>query len=275
MHCNARGLGFVAIIGLVLFSACTARATLYQLNDDNSSLFVDTTIQATVYNWTVDGVSMLKEFSNWWRIGTNQETPLYLRPLTTQTQTGPNQLLLRYSIPGGSVAVSYTIDGGPLLSGICHDMGESVAITNNTSQDMFFHFYEYIDLDLTNTAFDDNSHLILPNQPVQTDGINTATGNVFDADKYEIAFVPTTLNTLNNALDLSNTTVGGTGDVAWGFQWDFDGTGIHMPIPAHTTVTIIKHFELQRIVPEPAGITLAAIGAVAALLCSRRRKWTG
>ncbi|HSW44250.1 MAG TPA: PEP-CTERM sorting domain-containing protein [Phycisphaerae bacterium] len=141
------------------------------------------------------------------------------------------------------------------------DLAESIKITNTGDAALDFHFFQYVDLNLSPN---DTVSFMNPNTVRQTAGVLVASETVITPapNHREVALAGITLAKLT---DGAPTTLSGnagpvSGDVTWAFQWDF-------VIPAKKAVLISK--DKQLIVPEPATVLLAALGS---LVLSRRRR---
>ena len=93
---------------------------------------------------------------------------------------------------------------------------------------MDFHFFQYADFDITGDGPGNQSVFTNPNTVRQSNGGSFLTETVVTPvpNHREVAFFPTTLNSLNDAAPttLSDTPLGtlvGPGDVTWAYEWDF------------------------------------------------------
>jgi hypothetical protein len=275
---------------------------LFTLLDGNSRFEIDTSSQAMAYEWWVDGVQHLKELSNWWRISSignanispQPESSVHLLNPIFQQQTSPNTMTVVYEdtdpSPRFSIQIDFTLSGGTLGSGL-GSFGECITITNLTTEELGFHIFEYVDLDLDTTPGDDILQIIdpsaasNPNRLVQTDSTSgTSFTGTFEADRHEIDFFNATLAKLtDNSQSNLASTIGqwpagagpiGAGDVTWALQWNFiDSNPLRPRIGPGQTAVICKGCELQSAtgsIPEPGGFLLLTASGVA--LIARRRQ---
>jgi hypothetical protein len=263
---------------LVVFPSAWATPSL--LEDENSSIVVDPAIQTAMSSWKVETVEHLKEISNWYRVGSTgperwcgNNGPMSLvsasvfdtNPLI---DSRPDSLTAFYTHPQFDLRLDYSVDGFAPGSGTSR-MGETISITNTGTVPLNIHFFEYQDLDLTNTPNDDSVVQNTAASGVQSDPSGTTvTAYIINCDRYELASYPSTLAKLQNtgpdnlAYPPGFGFPFGPGDVTWSLQWDFvTGNPIRPAIPPGQTVVINKLWELQMTpVPEPTGlVTLATM----------------
>ena len=268
-------LAFSAICSVaVLCSTLSSRADNIQtLSDQNSSVSIDLSSQAGMYQWNVDGKSYLAQQWFWYRIGTSgPEASINTLALTSVSNLG-DELLTTYNGTNFTVSLTYTLNGSAPGNGNSH-IGETINIANNSGASMDMHFFQF-------------SHFTL-------DGPNTVTlgrggiGNGFDeayqtggggasltenvdtvttpgANHGEAALFPQTLNELNDAspTTLNDNPTAGPGDVTWALEWDktLAASG------AGSSLLISKDKYLQ--VPEPAVVALVSLGLT---VCALRRR---
>ncbi len=250
-----------ALLGLLGLTA-PVQAAQHTLVSNNSSFKIDTLAQATAYEWKVDGVQHLRELSNWYRVGNSgPETSIHTLP-SVDSPLGANLLSVIYTDPLGrfTIDMTYGVTGGALGSGYS-EMGELVGITNTSSQPLDFHFFEYVDLDLSETAGDDTVQMTSASSLAQTDALTTFTTQ-YNGHRHELATYPLTLNKLTNAVasNLNSVWPAGVGplgpdNVTWALQWDF------LAIAPGDTVWLTKDCQLQ-MVPEPSTWILSGLGLV-------------
>jgi hypothetical protein len=252
-----------------------SHAAIFNLVDDNSTTTIATHSQANMLNWVVDGVNHLNQQAFWYRVGNVAETSLHTLPIGLQGATDTDfdgnleHLYVRYNGAGFFAEVNYSLDGGALGSG-ASDIGEQITITSTSALPLDFHFFQYVDLDLASTIFNDLAYFPDPHAVIQYDASLwvSETADAPEPDHREIGLGNFTLAKLNNAVadTLSDTpaygTVVGPGNVTWAFQWD-------VTIPPLGVFQISKD-KIISVVPEPSVITLMSIGA--ALLPFLRRK---
>ena len=270
---NLRVLLNAAILFFAVYVLTPAHATIFTLTDLNSSATINDLSQSGMFNWTVNGTNQLSQQWFWFRTGsTGPEASIETLPLVgeiasdTNANPGNDKLVLRYgSASTFFIDITYTLNG-TASSG--SDMGEQIAITNNSGSPLDFHFFQYTDFDLNGTTAGDTVTLDNPNTVRQFKGSTVIAETVATpaADRYELAFFNSTLTKLNNGSTdtLSNgaTTVG-PGDVTWAFEWD-------PTIAAGQTFLINKDKNLS--IPEPGTLMLISIGLVGGLVFLRRRR---
>lgn len=279
----------------------TASATLWVLTDGNSIVRMatdpdagpDTGPQATAYDWIVRGKDHLKELSNWYRVGgAGPEAsvhPLMISETAIDTNPfvdpGLDTLTVVYQDPGlFTMTIVYNLTGGPPGSGFSQ-LDEDVAITNDSSTPLAFHFFEYLDLDLTETPGDDTSQLTSANSMNQFDCITDYVGT-FDADRFEndiIGLPPAdTLTKLSNggADNLANPLPPapaafipvGPDNVSWALQFDFVGSLPPRPVILPGATAFIHKEGRLLMIPEPASAVLALFGGFALLVVRRGQR---
>ena len=199
---RARCPAGLVVFGLVIMSFTgwdprSAAGSDFTLRDGNSRVKVDPAIQTTVHEWNVEGTQHLKELSNWYRIGSSRESPLNtlaLFPAAYFDSNGngvPDSVQLVY----GSfehefvIEAEYRVVGGAPGSGLS-SLFETVRIRNLGSADLDFHFFEYIDFDLSHSPTDDTAGPITPAAGEQSDPLTIVSGGSTDVDHYEYGFAP-------------------------------------------------------------------------------------
>jgi hypothetical protein len=271
---------FVAALSAFALSEANGQPP-YILTSNNSMLDIDPSFPDTVYNWWVEGVDHLVDFSNYYRVGGGREFPLSTVPVMSIDNSVPDQLVVTHRDLANrfTVEVTYGVFGGAIGSGYS-SMGECVTITNLTGGLLDFHLFEYMNLDLDTTPGDDRAYRFSPTQ-LNQDDIATA-GTTFNvlygtSSHHEIAYSPSILNRLNDSGPGSsttlqdipatlNTTIGPDGDMEFALQYD-------IILPGFGSQTICKDCELQMyIIPEPAGSMLGMAGGLAMGWLPRRRR---
>jgi hypothetical protein len=273
-------LSFLITTAIGLFGpfAHRASATLFTLNDGNSSIDFDTSSSTNSSNWVVDGVNHLTSQAFWYRVGNAAEQPLNSVPhpneLASNTDFDPglDTLTIQYDGVGFTVTVSYSLAGGAPGS-LVAGMTENITINNNGIGNLDFHFFQYSDFDLLGTAGNDGAIFTNVNAVQQFDG-NLAlaeTVTTIAPNHREIGGVPTIVNKLNDgvATTLSDTPPIGLptllpGNYSWAYQWD-------LLIPAGGSVHIGKAKNIA-FVPEPCSALLGSLGALALFGARARRR---
>ena len=271
-----RLVGLMFAIALLTWTS-SGQATLWVLSDLNSSLTIDdatTSEPAGVNSWIVDGNSHLYEQWFWYRAGSlGGESMLSSLALSSASLGfGGRGLNLVYSGAGFTVDVTYLLTGGAAGS-YTSDLAESIRINNTGTSALDFHFFQYSDFDLDNSPGGDTVQFPNANTVTQSGGVLTLSETVVtpSPDHHEADFYPILRGSLT---DGSPTTlddlpaIGGgslTGDVSWGFQWDF-------AIAAGGSALISKD-KLLSPVPEPGSLILLGGGLLGAATAKLRRRF--
>ena len=146
-------------------------------------------------------------------------------------------------------------------------MAEVITITNNGTEALEFHFFQYCDFNLGGDGSDDSVDIFNGNQAMQVDPNQIVSETIVTGtpDSYEAALTSVTLGKLTDgsATDLNNSTSAGPGDVTWAFQWD-------RTIDPGMTFQISKDKNI--LVPEPATMALLAFGGLGVLLKRKRNR---
>ncbi|MEX2186729.1 MAG: PEP-CTERM sorting domain-containing protein [Pirellulales bacterium] len=285
----ARPLAASAVVGLATLAATPAAATVITLENFNAvAQFAtesgDAPADKGLFSWQVDGVDHMNQQWFWYRVGTTGAE----RSIDTLAQVqavaldldgtaGNDALLLRYRNAEETfeLSVRYTLTGGATNSGNS-SLEEVIRVVNLTGQSIDFHFFQYVDFDLGDTADDDA--VVLSGTPVntalQTDSHSEISETVvtppparFEVNEYHAVGgleeklgddQPTTLD--NSFGPLTNL------DATWAFQWDFH-------VAPHGSYLISKNKSLRAIavVPEPGSFALCSIAGVALLVRRHRR----
>jgi hypothetical protein len=254
-------------------------AGLFSLEDDNSTASFNTGSPSNNSNWSVDGENQLNQQAFWFRVGNAAEQSLHTLPILAESATDTNldfdldTLFVRYNGGAFWAEVRYALDGGTSGSG-SSDMSEQISIINRTGAPLNFHFFQYSDFNISNTANDDTAVFTNANAVQQYDGGIRLTETVITPvpSHREIDFFPNTLTKLNDgvASNLSDTPAYGAplgpGNMTWAYQWD-------VTIPAGGTFQVSKDKNLNaQLIPEPGTFTMLAIAGVLASLVHGRRR---
>lgn len=255
----------VAVAGVAL-TLTTARAAVYNINNGNSSAVIDTTYG--MYNWLVDGDSILYRQWFWYRIGDTapNESISTLTLDTSRSGVSPSGRVAEVVFMGNGfeIDVLYTITGGSPGSGTA-DIAETIRIQNINGRTLNFRFFQYSDFDLSPNLADwgalvnANTVAISGSQGYLTETVATPAPSRWEIDNWY-----TLVNQIEGgAYNLSNNVDQNNDDIAWAFQWD-------VSIAPGQTFIISKDKNFRR-VPD-AGATVAMLGlAMAGLAMMRRR----
>ncbi len=257
----ALALAFIFTLG-----ASSASAGLYTLQDENSSVEIDTSNSSGMYDWYIDGVSSLTQQWFWYRDNTSGMTrELSLDTLTvalegttdTDFDGDHDNFFVRFdnrtaqSPATFEIDINYRLAGGLAGSG-ASDIAETITVNNLTNSALDFTFFQYSDFDLGGVSSNDTIVMTNANTVTQTDGVTTFSETVVTpaATRWELDQYSTTLDRLQDDLvtNLSNATSPVSGNATWAFQWD-------TIIGGNGSFQISKDKNI-RAVPEPATIFL-------------------
>jgi hypothetical protein len=264
--------GVVALSIVMLFGGRPATAQI-QLIDQNSSVTIVTNSSAGQNHWVVDGSDVLHQQWFWYRVGNTggQNSIDTLPALFALSDTDPftdnhlDTLSALYTGAGFTIQLRLSLQGGAIGSQTS-DMAEQIKITNTSSQPLDFHFFQYVDFNLSasaDTAFMSNANTVDQFGNGQSVSETVATPA---SSHHEIAVTPTILNLLGGAspLTLNDANSAGPDDVSWAFEWD-------ATLAPGGTLLISKDKHL--IVPEPSAFALIgfAFGVLVLILPRRKR----
>jgi len=251
------------------------------LKDGNAEVSIDPNSQNGVSDWVVDGRDYLQKQWLWYRVGETAEASIDTLILSGITPIGTDQATLSYSGNGFDLSVTYSLLGGPLLSGVS-DLAEQIEVINTSGGLLDFHLFLYSDFDLGGTAGDDVVTSVGWSPfPMSSPGYNSVkqeedldlqqtTFGTF-ADRAEAELVGVTLGHLNDGApsSLLNSGVGfgptPAGDMTYAFQWD-----LALGVGGSEIIGVDKRLDIVPI-PEPAAAALFLLGLTALWRVSRRR----
>jgi len=267
-------------IALSLLLGLPASATVYTLNNGNSSFSVDDCVGGCsqghgpgMYSWTVDGIETLYEQWFWYRVGnaggeSSVDTLQLIGAQITGTILNPNSVLdIAYQGNGFTIDLAYSLRGGAPNSNT-GDIGEQITINVGASA-LDFHFFQYSDFDLNRNnlhdyvVIDPTYHIV--NQWPEANGLMISETTVNQRPSHgEANYFANTLASLQdgNPTTLNDVLTAGPGDVTWAFEWD-------QAIGAGGSLVISKDKLLAPNVPEPAAVTL--LGGVLLLIARKLR----
>lgn len=225
-----------ACLALVVTTALPGivRGDLVTLRDHNSVVRFDTSSQAGMYDWVVDGVDHMFQQSFWYRIGnstgemgvhTLQQTGIALSDTNPFDDAGLDTLFVRYTGRDFQIDIRYTLQGGNNGSGIS-DVAEQIKITNLGNTPLDFHFFQYNDYDLGGAPIDASLVITGGNTATQRDG-QYSVGEVVVTpapNRVSAGYYANHLNLLNDGAPTTLDGITGpltNGDLTWAFQWDF------------------------------------------------------
>jgi PEP-CTERM motif len=155
---------------------------------------------------------------------------------------------------------------------ITSSIAETIKITNESSSNLDFHFFQYSHFTLGNVAGAETETLLNPNtvRVVRTGNLFSETVVTRAPDHYELGLTTDNPNTLTRLNDSNPTTLSdgpmtrGPGDATWAFQWN-------QTLAPGATLTISKDKSLQ-LVPEPGTLTLISVGLLGGLAAFLRKR---
>jgi hypothetical protein len=257
-----------------------AQGQIYGITNGNSFALINSTSQAGMFNWTVDGVNQLYQQWFWYRIGNKGgERSIDALGIPTVTSAGPGLLSTVYANSKLSVEVDYALHGGASGSGTA-EMAETITLRNLSASTPSLHLFQYSDFDLLGNPANDHvqlfGHAGNYTGALQWDGdLNnsqfSAHITVTGASHAEATFWSVLLNELTDSkpTTLADTVgvVGSGGDVDCAFQWDLSiagGGSVTLDIDKNLTLPVCT-------VPEPSAAVLISAGLVCAAFLRRRR----
>ncbi|MCY2929830.1 MAG: PEP-CTERM sorting domain-containing protein [Planctomycetota bacterium] len=270
------------VLACLAWSSCPSGAAVATLADANATVSVALDgPNAGMNGWTINGISQLAKQWFSYRIGsTDPEASvdtlggLFYGLSDTNYDGNSETLYVRYAGAMLKAELTFTLTGSN-PGNPRSDIGESIRLTNLTPQPMDLHFFQHCDLDLGGTVLDQSVRIVGGNTAQQTDAGMYASETVLMPlpSHLQVESVPDavdmkgTVKWFNDALPtILNDSAGplGPGDLSWAFQWDF-------PLgPAGSPSASVLISKDKLIVPEPATLSLLALGGAAILWRKRR-----
>ncbi|MCX5671993.1 MAG: hypothetical protein NTU94_11805 [Planctomycetota bacterium] len=163
-HAGAGRRGLVlalAAVALVLSAGYAGAGPTASLYDANSVALFDPLSPAGLYSWEVDGRQYISQQWFWWRTGASGpekpvdaatlDVPTGMPRLSDANGDGVNDMLFcRYLDKGGTfkIELTFLLIGGQMGSGTS-DMAETIKICNTSALPIDFHFFQYVDFNLS------------------------------------------------------------------------------------------------------------------------------
>jgi len=268
LNVSLLAVSLCAIVG----SFVPARAQIVTLTDLNSVAQINTSSQAGMFNWSVDGVNQLFQQWFWYGIGTGTGQSS-IDTISAPTIVTPNAYTayLTYANSTLSAQVNYVLTGGTLGSGTSQ-LNESIHLVNVSNGSLTLRFYQYSDFDLGGSTGGDTLQLYRNlggrfYEAIQSKGnvVMSETDVVPGANHGEASLYPSLVNRLNGGTQITladNLGVVGPGDTAWALEWD-------VTLAPGASLDISKNKQISP-VPEPG--TLALLGLGFLVLAWRKRR---
>jgi hypothetical protein len=257
-----------ASVGLTLIATQT-QAQIVTLSDQNSFAQINTSSQAGMFNWNVQGVNQLYQQWFWYRIGSvgPEHSIDTISAPSLSLFLGTRGMAVTYTAPTFTMEVDYQLTGGSVVSSgsAQSDIQETVRIHNTSANTINLHLFQYSDFDLEGAPGGDIVKLGTDtdgkfNSATQTKGLSTMfesmTVDTPSADHGQVDFYPTMLNSLNDGNPTTLNDNGGPvgpGDVTWGLEWD-------PVLNPNDTFILSKDKHLSIAVPEPSSAGLVLLG---------------
>ena len=262
--------------------AIQSGAQVYTLtNHDSVAKFDVASGPGSMFNWTVDGVNQLNQSWFYYRVGSSgPEYPIENINGTPTINSYVNiptlsRLHITYANSSLSVETLYILNGNSAGSGKAN-LSETVTVINGGASSLDFHFFEYSDFNLENTAGGQSIQFVTNSvngqyyKAIQTSGdgasvTETITSASPPIGGYEAALYNQTLSSLldGNPTTLDGVTNAGPGDVTFAYEWDVN-------LAPGASFQISKLLALA--VPEPSSMALISSGLLVLAMLHRRRR---
>jgi len=275
-----RQISILACAGALALQSLTGEAQITNIASGNSSVSVNLGSQAGMFNWTVEGQNQLAQQWFWFNTGGGIASALNTLPLLSYSVTGGDQLNALYGNGSFTIGTVFTLNGGAVGSGTSV-MSEQVTINNLTGSALPFSLFEYGNFPLNSpsvtvtnsksgiTGLYNDAYVSSTSNPnVHIQETSLAPG----ANETEAGIGSSTTNSLDTVPNykLNDSTIAGPGAATFGFEWDTN-------IAAGGTFQISKNLEIDGVspIPEPAVLSLAAMGLIGLGAVMRRRRNRG
>ena len=255
-------------LGILVAAATVAspgwvKAALVTLQDGGSTVQMDTSSQAGMNSWTVDGINELQQQWFWYRIGDGSQQSIDTLSQSVPV-TSPTAMSVTYSGTGFDISLAALLTGGAPGSGT-GTISEIITIDNTSDSPMQMHFFQYNNFTVNGSGAN-NTLNIATNTADQTDPLgNLAEVSVIpDPDHLQADTGSTLLTELNGGPTTLNDFAGPiVGDPNFAFEWDPTIAGGDTFI-----ISVNKFISTGATVPLPpaahsALATLAALGGIA------------
>lgn len=265
-----RSLHILAAALVLTFGLALAPANAIDtLTSGNSTVRIDPTSQAGVFDWTVDGLDQL--FQQAWFVGVGTAPQRSIDTISAAQTTTLTNTFAAYTYENAATRVqtTYSLLGGS-PSSHTSDLGEQFQLTNRTATSQTYHIFLYSDFDLGGQVGNQTVRIESPGD--LDDAFQTLTNQSFrvntvvtpDANRGEVNTFANTLNSLNGGVYQLNNNLGplSPADATWALEWD-------------VTVGPGGVFSLsvdKNIVPVPPAVWLVGTGLLGLLGLRRKLK---
>lgn len=260
------GLSAILLALLLVTMSLAVNADAITLTDyygPNSTVNIDASTQAGVYEWIIDGTNHVSTNSYWFSIGNSPITPLIALGAPAINPVIDMMCEVIYSGDLFDAKITYMLMGASEGSGQS-DLAQILSVTNNSGSALDLHFYEYVNLDLNGVAEGQIGTLDTSSTFTQTVGTTRSMLSFLAIpDLIEVGDAATLLAKLNgNGGLVANDYY--EGDVACVAQWDIYLNDSWMMSQDNALFG-------GAVVPEPASL-IALAGMIGLLPIVRRRR---